>query len=117
MRFAVGLLLVVALSSLTAQAQVDLAGDWAPRIHQDEQDRRSGPELGDYSALPINDAARTIADAWDSSRLSLQEHQCMSHMVGYMSQAPFPFRVSMITDPSTQELIAIRIYYQVYEQT
>ncbi len=110
-------LLFVGLWAYPAYPQVDLSGDWAPRLHQDNQDRTSGPELGDYSGLPINDAARMIADSWDASRLSLQEHQCMSHMIAYMSQAPFPFRVSLVTDPNTQEVIAIKFYYQVYEQT
>src|SRR5919198_3657646 len=110
-------LLFAGLWCHAAYAQVDLTGDWAPRLHQDNQDRTSGPELGDYSGLPINDAARMIADSWDASRLSLQEHQCMSHMIAYMSQAPFPFRVSLVTDTNTQEVIAIKFYYQVYEQT
>jgi hypothetical protein len=107
------------LSSFTGLCfgQIDLSGEWAPRIHTDEQDRRGGPELGDYSGLPVNESARMLADTWDASRLSLQEHQCMAHMVAYMSQAPFPFRITMERNPDTQELIAVKIYYQVYEQT
>ena len=112
-----GLVLGIALLTKPSFAQIDLTGDWAPRIHTDEQDRRGGPDIGDYSGLPVNDSARMLADTWNSSRLSLQEHQCMAHMVAYMSQAPFPFRISMERNPDTQELIAVKIYYQVYEQT
>jgi hypothetical protein len=112
-----GFVLGIALLTEPGFAQIDLTGDWAPRIHTDEQDRRGGPDIGDYSGLPVNDSARMLADTWNSSRLSLQEHQCMAHMVAYMSQAPFPFRISMERNPDTQELIAIKIYYQVYEQT
>jgi hypothetical protein len=113
-----GLLIPAAwIMTAPARAEIDLSGDWAVRIHSDNQDRTAGPELGDYTALPVNDAARALADTWDASRLSLQEHQCMSHMIPYMSQAPFPFRITMVRDPDTQRLIAIKFYYQVYEQT
>jgi hypothetical protein len=103
--------------TLPALADGDLTGEWNVRLHQDNQDRTAGPDLGDYSALPVNEAARTAADSWDASRLSLEEHQCMSHMIPYISESPFPFRISNVYDQDTNELIAISIYYQVYEQT
>src|SRR5688572_22268792 len=116
-QISLGIFFAIALLTQPALAQIDLSGEWAPRIHTDEQDRRGGPDLGDYSGLPVNDSARMLADTWNSSRLSLLEHQCMAHMVAYMSQAPFPFRITMERNQDTQELIAIKIYYQVYEQT
>ena len=45
-----------------ASAQVNLGGEWAPRMHEDQPDRGPGPELGDYTGLPINDGARLAAD-------------------------------------------------------
>ncbi len=41
-----------------ASAQVDLSGEWSARYHEDQDHRIPGPELGDYTGLPINDAAR-----------------------------------------------------------
>jgi hypothetical protein len=57
---AVGMcLFALALLSVPASAQVPLAGNWNPyRTHEDEQDRGPGSDLGDYSGLPINEAAR-----------------------------------------------------------
>ena len=63
----------VALSPRPAAAQVNLSGDWSPRTHEDQPDRGPGPELGDYTGLPITDGARLAADSWDASRLSLRD--------------------------------------------
>ena len=54
-----------------AAAQVSLEGVWSPRYHEDQLDRVPGPELGDYTGLPITDGARLAADSWDASRLTL----------------------------------------------
>src|SRR5262245_355959 len=65
------LLLVGALlCSRPAFAQFDFAGQWVPLFHEDYPDRLPGPELGDYTGLPINDAARLRADSWDADRIS-----------------------------------------------
>src|SRR5690349_9293403 len=45
-----------------AQAQHDLTGHWSQRFHEDLPERGAGPEIGDYTGLPINDAARLRAD-------------------------------------------------------
>ena len=35
-------------------------------MHEDAPERSDGPEIGDYTGLPINDAARMRADSWDA---------------------------------------------------
>ena len=44
-------------------AEVPIAGEWAPLITEDQPHRLPGPELGDYTGLPINAAARRKATA------------------------------------------------------
>jgi hypothetical protein len=44
-----------------AEAQSDRTGRWASRMHEDQPHRIPGPELGNYTGLPINDAARLKA--------------------------------------------------------
>jgi hypothetical protein len=68
-------MLLSALIAAPAFAQVDLVGEWGQRQHEDQPERGPGPELGDYLGLPINDAARAKADAWDASLLTLPEWQ------------------------------------------
>lgn len=105
---AVGLLFCLS----AAFAQTDLSGDWA--AVPGERDVTS--EIADYIGLPINEAARTHADAWSASRTSLVEHQCAPHVGPHMTRAPFPLRISMVRDPGTQEIVAIRIYFKFMEQ-
>jgi cyclase len=111
---------VIALILWTAPAaaQVMLAGNWIPyRTHEDEQDRGPGPDLGDYSGIPLNDAARLFAESWDASRLTLQEHQCRVHVAPYIYHGPLNLRIWEEKDPETQQVIAIKNYISTYEQT
>ena len=113
----VGVLWLVAMSvGEPASAQVNLVGDWTPRYHQDYPDRIPGPELGDYTGLPLTDGARLTADSWDAARLSLREHQCKVHIAPYTYHGPMMFRVSEVRDPNTQQLVAIKNYINTYEQ-
>src|ERR1041385_8917469 len=62
--------LVIACAA-PAAAQVDFSGQWAPVYHEDNPERIPGPELADYTGLPINEAARLQADSWDADRISV----------------------------------------------
>ena len=101
----------------SAWAQSVLAGNWNSPRHEDEQDRGPGPDLGDYSGLPINSAARLFADSWDASRLTLQEHQCRVHVAPYIYHGPLNLRIWVEKDPETQQVIAVKNYISTYEQT
>ena len=74
MRKAAVLAVFVALWGAQAFAQVDFSGEWAPLYHENGPERLPGPELGDYTELPINDAARLRADSWDADRISREAH-------------------------------------------
>ena len=41
------------LFSALACAQVDITGDWAVRIHEDQAWRGPGAEIGEYEGLPL----------------------------------------------------------------
>jgi glyoxylase-like metal-dependent hydrolase (beta-lactamase superfamily II) len=99
-----------------AAAQVSLVGDWAGRYQEDFQDRVPGPDLGDYTGLPVNEAARRYADSWDPSRVSLLEHQCEPYVSPHIYRGPLQFRIWEEKDPNTQELIAIKQYLGTYQQ-
>ena len=43
--------------------------------------RVPGEEPGNFSGLPVNDAARMYGDAWDVARHSVLEHQCAPYAV------------------------------------
>ena len=104
------LIAVCVFAAGRASAQVDLSGEWAGRFHEDQEHRVPGPELGDYSGLPINDAARLKADSWDASILSLREHQAKPHPSTYSLRGPANIRITKIFDAVTQETIGYELF-------
>ena len=102
--------LLVAAAARPVHAQVDLSGEWSARYHEDQEHRIPGPELGDYTGLPINDAGRLKADSWDASILSLREHQAKPHPSTYSLRGPANIRITPQFDPVTQETIAYELF-------
>jgi hypothetical protein len=101
------MLLGVALLASPALAQVDISGEWAARVHEDQPHRAPGAELGDYTGLPINAAARQKASHWDASILSLPERMAQPHPAMYFMRGPGPnMRIIKRTDPVTFQLVA-----------
>lgn len=101
----------VATTQVEAQNQsavfFDLSGEYEARYHEDFPERVPGTPPGDYSGLPINDAARSFADAFDASILSLPEHQCKQEGSDYAPRFSH-LRIWKEVDPETQQLIAFR---------
>src|ERR1700723_2226190 len=108
-------LLASAIGPMWGQDQ--LSGEWSPLHHEDYNERIPGPDLGDFAGLPINDSARAFAEAWNASRLTLQEHQCRVHVSPYIYHGPLHLRIWEEKDPFTQQVIAIKNYISTYEQT
>ncbi len=98
----------VQLSAQNAQPaqRVDISGEWVTITHEDRPNFGDpGPELGDYTGLPINDSARQKAISWDASSLSQPERQTQTHPVQYGANNRGPWRVSKIVEPITQRHI------------
>ncbi len=100
------LLLFLGAMGRPAFAQVDLSGQWGQKMHEDEPERVPGPEIGDYTAMPINDAARVRADAWDAQKWEMVEHECDPHPADYAPRGPGDMRIWSEIDPFTQGVIA-----------
>jgi cyclase len=97
-------------------ADVDLSGNWAPLYHEEFPERIPGPEIGDYLGLPLTDAARAKAHAWSASLLTLPEHQCKPHPVGYGFRGPSNMRIQQEVDRQTQAIVKITIYLMWMQQ-
>ena len=93
-----------------AAAQIDFSGEWRMLVHEDAPHRGGGPEIGDYTGLPVNDEARAVADTWDASILTLPELQCRPHPAVYSERGASmgQMRWWKEVDPVTQELVAYR---------
>jgi len=108
------LLMAITLAGGRASAQTDFSGEWAGTLHEDVPHRNDalggGPEIGDYTGLPINEAARLRAEAWDASINSLREHQTIVAPAAYWARGGGNMRISKVTDENTERLIAFKIY-------
>ncbi len=82
---------LVPLASNAWAQGFDFTGEWASRTHEDLLHRTMpGPDLGDYTGLPLNDAGRQKADSWDPIVLSQLERQAQPHPAMYSSRGPTP---------------------------
>src|ERR1700758_5855141 len=108
-------LLLAAMTCGTALAQVDFSGEWAPLYHEDGPERLPGPELGDYTELPINEAARLRADSYDADRISVeQEYQCRPHSPDYGFRSLGNVRLWREIDPRSQRTVAFHSHTLAY---
>jgi glyoxylase-like metal-dependent hydrolase (beta-lactamase superfamily II) len=104
------LLALIFLTGSPALAQRDLAGNWTALYHEDQPHRIPGPDLGDYTGLPLNDAGRLKADSWDASILTLREHQAKPHPSTYSLRGPANIRITRQVDPVTQQTIGYEVF-------
>lgn len=95
-----------ALLVAQANAQFNMAGTWAQRMHEDAGERGGGPSIGDYTGLPINDAARLRADTWDAGKWTIPEHQCEPHPIDYAPLGPASMLITAEHDPASYDVIA-----------
>ncbi len=83
--------------------------------HQDAGYQTAAGALVDYGGIPLNEAGRLYALAWDASRQTLRTEQCAGYTVPYAFYSPGNYRYWEERDPHTQQLIAIHMYFQTSE--
>ena len=96
-------------TATSAFAEVDLQGQWAAVNHQDAMARGPGPDLADYTGLPINDEARFAGLSYTAAVLGMTERGCMFYTEDYLLFAPHPIMIERINDPVTGDIQAWRI--------
>lgn len=104
------LLMMTAMMAAPLCAQIDLSGQWADKYYEDWPERVPGPDVTDYSGLPINAAARAKADSWEASVQTLPERQCIAHPFPYSLRGPANLRISAILDPISGSPVAWQMY-------
>lgn len=107
---------LLVLHAGAAQAQVDLTGTWSPRYQEDFSERVPGPELGDYTGLPLTDGARLYAESWDPAQLTIPEEQCRVHVSPYIYRGPTNIAIWEERAPGTRELVAIKHRISTFDQ-
>jgi hypothetical protein len=99
-------LIVLLASAAPAWAQMDLSGTWASRMHEDWQERWPGPDVADFTGLPLNDDGRARALAYSPSMLSLPERQCLYYGPSYTLIGPFGMKIWSESEPVNGRVIS-----------
>lgn len=106
-----GLLLLLSSFVVPALAQVDFSGEWYTIPYEDPMDRRGGPEIGDFTGLPINEANRFRGETHDPSSFAVPEWQCRPHGVDWITFGLSDMRIDKVVDPVTGRLIAYKLHW------
>lgn len=99
------ILLLSALAILPLRAQVDLTGQWSPRVYNDHMD------IGDYTGIPLNDAARLRAESFHPEQLDLPENLCRPHPIDIgLRVSVSQLQITNELDRDTREPIGLHLH-------
>ncbi len=115
-----GFITPLLLSTTLLAQEIDFSGDWRPLYHEDLPERSPGPNLADYTGMPINDAARLRGDSYNPNRISVvSEYICRQHGGDYSMRGAADMSITRVIDPLTQQAIAFktRIGFMGMERT
>ena len=77
-------------------APIDLAGYWAAVVTTDWRWRMTVPPKGDYQGIPINPAAKALADTWDPAKD--EGEQCRSFGAPNIMKVPGRLHITWSDD-------------------
>jgi len=81
-----------------SSAPVDLTGYWVSIVSEDWRIRMITPQKGDYPGIPINAAARRIADSWDPAKDEAAGTQCKGYAAPHIMREPGRFHITWEND-------------------
>jgi len=81
-----------------ASAPIDLTGYWVSLVTEDWRYRMLTAPKGDYYSIPLNDAARKVADMWDPDKDVAAGKQCMSYGAPNIMRVPGRLHITWEND-------------------
>jgi hypothetical protein len=81
-----------------AAAPIDLTGQWVSVVTEDWRWRMVTPPKGDVASVPLNDAGRAKANAWDLAADNAAGNQCAAFGAGGIIRMPMRMRISWQDD-------------------
>ncbi len=96
--FALGLSLAAQGPTPRAVAPIDLTGNWVSIVTEDWRFRMVTPPKGDYASVPLNAAARAVADKWDPAKDEAEGNACKSYGAAGIMRVPGRLHISWQDD-------------------
>jgi hypothetical protein len=81
-----------------AVSPIDLTGNWVSIVTEDWRFRMVTPPKGDYASVPLNAAARQVADKWDPAADEAAGNACKSYGAGNIMRVPGRLHISWQDD-------------------
>jgi len=81
-----------------AAARVDFTGNWVSIVSEDWRWRMITPARGDYANIPINGAARAIADTWDPAKDQAAGDACKAYAAPAIMREPGRLQITWQDD-------------------
>lgn len=81
-----------------ATAAIDMTGYWVSVVTEDWMFRMVTPPKGQYLGVPLNGAARRVADAWDPAKDEAAGEQCKSYGAAAVMRVPGRLRITWDND-------------------
>jgi hypothetical protein len=79
-------------------APMDLTGNWVSIVTEDWRFRMVTPPPKDYASVPLNAAARAIADKWDPAKDEADGNACKSYGAANIMRVPGRLHISWQDD-------------------
>lgn len=81
-----------------ATAPEDLTGYWVSVVTEDWRWRMVTPAKGDYTSVPLSQAGRKAADAWDPDKDIASGNQCKAYGAAGLTRVPGRLHISWADD-------------------
>ncbi len=81
-----------------ASAAIDMTGYWVSVVTEDWMFRMVTPPKGKYLGVPLNAAARRVADAWDPAKDEAAGEQCKSYGAAALMRVPGRLHITWDND-------------------
>jgi hypothetical protein len=81
-----------------ALSPIDLTGNWVSIVTEDWRFRMVTPPPKDYASVPLNAAARAVADKWDPAADEAAGNACKSYGAGNIMRVPGRLHISWQDD-------------------
>ena len=81
-----------------AISPIDLTGNWVSVVTEDWRFRMVTPPKGDYASVPLNAAARAVADKWDPAKDEADGNACKSYGAAGIMRVPGRLKISWADD-------------------